>query len=91
MTLIPRGEIWLNRKLISTSFILQHQALICFGRTLTFRYYDQKPKSILTQLKQQNGNQLSIYNSLPILPMNDLQPEILQKKRSSINAIDPGY
>ena len=48
--LIPRDEISLNGKLISTPFILQHGILISFRQNSTFRYYD--PQVIR---KQQNG------------------------------------
>ncbi|CAF4448592.1 unnamed protein product, partial [Rotaria magnacalcarata] len=40
VTLTPRGEIWLNGKLVSTPFVLQHGSLVCFGRNSTFRYCD---------------------------------------------------
>ena len=67
--------MWLNRKPISTSFILQHGAIICFGRNSTFRFYDpqvvQKIKtSSSTNIKQQNGDKLGIHGSLPTLSTN---------------------
>jgi hypothetical protein len=62
--------------------------VICFGRNSTFRYYDQKTKAILTQIKEQNGKKLSMYTSLPILPVNDL---VLQKKLSAKNGVEPKY
>lgn len=32
-----------------------------------------------------------MYNSLPILPMNDIQPEQIQKKVSVNELVKPGY
>jgi hypothetical protein len=61
--------------------------LICFGRNSTFRYYDQNNKSILTQIKQPNENKLTMYTSLPALPMNQLQPEVLKKKISATSVV----
>jgi hypothetical protein len=68
--LIPHGEIWLNGEIISTPFILQHGAIICFGRNSTFRYYNpqsiHKTQSMPVQIKQQNeDNRLNTMNVLP--------------------------
>ncbi|CAF0791452.1 unnamed protein product [Didymodactylos carnosus] len=40
VTLAPKGEIWLNGKLINQPFALQHGCMICFGRAAAFRYFD---------------------------------------------------
>ncbi|CAF0924092.1 unnamed protein product, partial [Didymodactylos carnosus] len=40
VTVAPKGEIWLNGKLINQPFVLQHGCMICFGRATAFRYFD---------------------------------------------------
>jgi hypothetical protein len=76
--------MWLNRKPISTSFTLQHGAIICFGRNSTFRFYDpqvvQKIKPLLTDTKQQDGDKLSMPGSLPTVLTNGRN-----------NVVDSGY
>jgi hypothetical protein len=77
VTLTPRGEVWLNGKLVSSPFVLQHGSLICFGRNSTFRYCDPQfvqktaiKSSNLNPIKQQlNGDKPSIHSSLTALPM----------------------
>jgi hypothetical protein len=76
VTLTPRGEVWLNGKLLSTPFVLQHGSLICFGRNSTFRYCDPQvvqkttvKSSNVMPSKQANGDKSSIHSSLSALPM----------------------
>ncbi|CAF3795794.1 unnamed protein product [Rotaria magnacalcarata] len=77
VTLTPRGEIWLNGKLVSTPFVLQHGSLVCFGRNSTFRYCDpqfvQKTSTkssniIPSKASQINGDKPAIHSSLSTLP-----------------------
>ncbi|CAF3620661.1 unnamed protein product [Rotaria sordida] len=103
VTLIPHGEIWINEKLISTPFILQHGIVIRFGRNSTFYYCDpqfvQKSKLISGQRKQQNEDNLFVYGSLPILSMNGINKtknfqssalHIQPKKTLSTNVVEQG-
>jgi hypothetical protein len=77
VTLTPRGEVWLNGKLVSSPFVLQHGSLICFGRNSTFRYCDPqfvqkttiKPSNLISTKQQLNGDKSSIHSSLTALPM----------------------
>lgn len=39
----------------------------------------------------ENKNNITMYTSLPILPLNELQPEKLQKKISANDAVKRGY
>ncbi|CAF2382178.1 unnamed protein product [Rotaria sp. Silwood2] len=81
VTLTPRGEIWLNGKLVSTPFVLQHGVLVCFGRNSTFRYCDPqfvhktsvKTSNIIPTKPQINGDKPSIHSSLSTLPMSGIK------------------
>ncbi|CAF0829403.1 unnamed protein product [Rotaria sp. Silwood1] len=103
VSLVPHGEIWLNGKPVSKPFILQHGAVIRFGRNATFCYCDpqfiQKSNLISEHRKSQNVDKLFVYGSLPILPMtgvnkmNNFQSSVLHiqpKKTSSTNIIEQG-
>jgi len=103
VTLTPRGEVWLNGKLVSTPFVLQHGALICFGRNSTFRYCD--PQFVQKTVKPQlmNGDKPAMHSSLTSLPMNGMKKvnpieantlqirpaKDLQTKKANQN-VDPG-
>ncbi|CAF3461693.1 unnamed protein product [Rotaria socialis] len=93
VTLTPRGEIWLNGKLVSTPFVLQHGSLVCFGRNSTFRYCDpqfvQKTSTkssniIPSKPSQINGDKPAIHSSLSTLPtagmkkLNNIESNTLQ-------------
>lgn len=77
VTLTPRGEVWLNGKLVSTPFVLQHGSLICFGRNSTFRYCDPQfvHKTTTTKSKPQlNGGDKPLgHNPLATLPMTGVK------------------
>ena len=73
VTLTPRGEIWLNGKLVSTPFVLQHGSLICFGRNATFRYCDPQFVQKTKPTKQINGDKISIHSSLSTIPTNPMK------------------
>ncbi|CAM2699473.1 unnamed protein product [Rotaria socialis] len=103
VTLIPRGEIWLNGKRVTTTFVLRHGAVIRFGRNTKFCFYDpqviQKSKLISRPIKQENADRSAPYGSLPILTMNggdkanDFPPgasNIRPKKTSTINVVEKG-
>lgn len=73
----PRGEIWLNGKLVSTPFVLQHGAMVCFGRNSTFRYCDPQfvqktamKSNIIGTKPQINGDKPTVHGSLSTLPMS---------------------
>ncbi|UJR35275.1 hypothetical protein I4U23_028039 [Adineta vaga] len=105
VTLTPRGEVWLNGKLVSTPFVLQHGSMVCFGRNSTFRYCDPQfvNKTTVKPKVQLNGDKSVTHGSLSTLPMagtkklnqvesNTLQirpPKDLQTKKSNQN-VDPG-
>jgi hypothetical protein len=86
--LTPRGEIWLNGKLVSAPFVLQHGSLVCFGRNATFRYCDPqivqktntKPTGTMP-MKLTNGEKSSVHSSLSTLTSNGLK---------KVNQIDSG-
>ena len=72
VTLTPRGEVWLNGKLVSSPFVLQHGSLICFGRNSTFRYCDPQfvhKTAIKSSKPQINGDKSSVHSSLSALPI----------------------
>ncbi|CAF5120183.1 unnamed protein product, partial [Rotaria sp. Silwood1] len=81
VTLTPRGEIWLNGKLVSTPFVLQHGSMICFGRNSTFRYCDpqfvhktaMKTSNIIPTKPQIHGDKPTIHSSLSTLPMSGIK------------------
>ncbi|CAF0761282.1 unnamed protein product [Adineta steineri] len=105
VTLTPRGEVWLNGKLVSTPFVLQHGSLICFGRNSTFRYCDPQfvTKTTMKPKPQINGEKSVIHNSLSTLPMTGIKksnqvesstlqirpPKDLQQKKPN-QIVDPG-
>ncbi|CAF2535617.1 unnamed protein product [Rotaria sp. Silwood2] len=80
-TLTPRGEVWLNGKLVSTPFVLQHGILVCFRRNSTFRYCDpqfvhktiMKTTNLIQTKTQLNGDKSSIHSCLSSLPMTDIK------------------
>ncbi|CAF0787688.1 unnamed protein product [Adineta ricciae] len=82
VTLTPRGEVWLNGKLVSTPFVLQHGSLVCFGRNSTFRYCDPQfvNKTTVKPKVQLNGDKPLSHGSLSTLPM------AAAKKSSSVES-----
>ncbi|CAF5188291.1 unnamed protein product, partial [Rotaria sp. Silwood1] len=72
---------WLNGKLVSTPFVLQHGSMICFGRNSTFRYCDpqfvhktaMKTSNIIPTKPQIHGDKPSIHSSLSTLPMSGIK------------------
>jgi hypothetical protein len=58
-----------------TPWIVRHAALIRFGSTATFRFYDpcvaRRIRSIPTNRKFSQPNPTLTYSSLPILPITD--------------------
>ncbi len=96
VTLIPRGEIRLNGKGISTPFVLQHGALICFGRNSTFRYWDPNSSQRTKLISKTNRKKSFVYSSAPSLstktnPMESGASYIQQKKISPANILDSRY
>jgi len=80
--LIPKnGQNWLNGKLISKEFILQHGMIICFGQQSNFRFYDEQSKHAI-----RNTNQLTMYSSLPILPSKTTTT--IERKSPSIKKVN---
>ncbi len=96
VTLIPRGEIRLNGKDISTPFVLQHGALICFGRNSTFRYWDPNSAQKTKFTSKKNQKKSFVYSSAPSLstktnPMESGELYIQQKKTLPTNNLDSRY
>lgn len=96
VTLIPRGEVYCHEKLMTTPWILQHGAIIRFGRALTFRFYDPLVfEQILSQSRQRRSlseKKSVMYTSLPALPINandQLQQDSTASTTAKINVL-PG-